>query len=67
MKPGDLFRTQGIKTLYKSKESNIGDPIDEIPWNTIGIILQVHNYWLRIITPTGITGWCSNTHIKVVQ
>jgi hypothetical protein len=56
VKPGDLFRTQGIKTLYKSKESNITDPIDEIPWNTTGIILQVHNSWLQIITSRGI-GW----------
>lgn len=67
MKPGDLFRTQRIITLYKSKESNTIDLIDEIPWNTIGIILQVHNSWLRIITPTGITGWCSNNYIKVLQ
>ena len=65
MKPGDLFRTQGIKTLH----GEIGSTkiINSIPWNTTGIILQVHNSWLRIITPTGITGWCSNHYIKVLQ
>lgn len=65
MKPGDMFRAQGIKTLH----GEIGSTqiINSIPWNTIGIILQVQNSWLHIITPTGKTGWCSNLYIKVVQ
>jgi hypothetical protein len=67
MKPGDMFRTQGIKTLYKSKESNITDPIGEIPWNTTGIILEVQNSWLKILLPPGTTGWCSTDKIKVLQ
>lgn len=65
MKPGDMFRAQGIKTLH----GEIGSTqiINSIPWNTIGIILQVQNSWLHIITPTGKTGWCSNLYIEVVQ
>jgi hypothetical protein len=65
MKTGDMFRAQGIKTLH----GEIGSTqiINSIPWNTIGIILQVQNSWLHIITPTGKTGWCSNLYIKVVQ
>jgi hypothetical protein len=65
VKPGDLFRTQGIKTLHD--EIGSINFINSIPWNTIGIILQVHNSWLRIITPTGTTGWCSNLYIEVLQ
>jgi len=69
-----MFRTQGIKTLHGEPISpwihgEIGSTriINSIPWNTIGIILEVHNSWLHIITPTGKTGWCSNLYIKVVQ
>ena len=65
MKPGDMIRTQGIKTLYNSFGST--RIIGEIPWKTTGIILQVHNSWLLILTSSGITAWCSNVHIKVIS